>query len=243
MTRTKKFFEEFLKESWRAENAAAFRKLRAYVLDHSLLRMLGFAYQGHEKWRGKRRDWYSFFGRKLGITMSMRSWGGFMAALMNDELGERKYDYIDFAWASPKTKGKNKVKEMKCVICGSKDIFETTEVLAGGIRAKAWKCRKCGETLLEPKAAQKALLLNKLRRGRGECSNCGQPLGDHCEGCCIDVTAGVYKGKFCGKKGNGESSSRSQTWEELKKPLRSARKKIREDEVVDKIHEMPKAKK
>ena len=54
---------------------------------------------------------------------------------------------------------------MKCISCGKKRFVETRVSLAGGIQAKAWKCKNCGEMLLEPKATQKALLLNKLRRG------------------------------------------------------------------------------
>ncbi len=54
---------------------------------------------------------------------------------------------------------------MKCVNCGASRFTEERVSLAGGVSAKAWKCSKCGELVLEPKAAQKALLLNKLQRG------------------------------------------------------------------------------
>ncbi len=54
---------------------------------------------------------------------------------------------------------------MKCFNCGSKNYAETSVLLEGGIRARAWKCGKCGETILDPEAAQKALLLNKLKKG------------------------------------------------------------------------------
>lgn len=55
---------------------------------------------------------------------------------------------------------------MKCMVCGFSGKFvETTVSLAPGVRATAWKCGKCGEVVLEPEAAQKALLLNKLRHG------------------------------------------------------------------------------
>ena len=54
---------------------------------------------------------------------------------------------------------------MKCVKCGAKSFVETSVSLAEGIEAIAWKCKKCGEVILEPEAAQKALLLNKLKHG------------------------------------------------------------------------------
>ena len=75
------------------------------------------------------------------------------------------------------------------------------ETLFGGIKAAAWKCPKCGEGILEPKAAQKALLLNK-KMWRKKCADCGEPLSDHCDGCCEDTKFGLKIKKFCGKKGN-----------------------------------------
>ncbi|MEK6923732.1 MAG: AbrB/MazE/SpoVT family DNA-binding domain-containing protein [Candidatus Micrarchaeota archaeon] len=54
---------------------------------------------------------------------------------------------------------------MKCYACGGKNFAEERVSLSGGISAQAWKCRKCGEVVIEPQAAQKALLLNKLKRG------------------------------------------------------------------------------
>lgn len=54
---------------------------------------------------------------------------------------------------------------MKCINCGASRFVEERVSLAGGVSAKAWKCLKCGELVLEPQAAQKALLFNKLRRG------------------------------------------------------------------------------
>lgn len=54
---------------------------------------------------------------------------------------------------------------MKCPTCGKSRFTETTVRLAGGIRAQAFKCNACGELILEPKATQKALLLNKLSHG------------------------------------------------------------------------------
>lgn len=54
---------------------------------------------------------------------------------------------------------------MNCVKCGGKKFVETSVHLAQGIKAKAWKCTRCGEMLIEPSAAQRALLLNKLKHG------------------------------------------------------------------------------
>ncbi len=53
----------------------------------------------------------------------------------------------------------------KCFNCGSRNIIETKISLAGGIKARAWKCVKCGEAILDSGDAQKALLYNKLKRG------------------------------------------------------------------------------
>ena len=54
---------------------------------------------------------------------------------------------------------------MKCVKCAGKNFIETNINLAEGVKAIAWKCKSCGEMLLETQAAKKALLLNKLRHG------------------------------------------------------------------------------
>ncbi|GEM_PF-6891672 len=54
---------------------------------------------------------------------------------------------------------------MKCVMCRGKKFKETRVSLAPGISATAWSCQTCGELVLEPKAAQTALMLNKLRHG------------------------------------------------------------------------------
>lgn len=42
----------------------------------------------------------------------------------------------------------------------------------------------------------------KEEQRKGMCENCPQPLGNHCEGCCVDFQYGIKDGKFCGKKGN-----------------------------------------
>ncbi len=54
---------------------------------------------------------------------------------------------------------------MKCIRCDRKKFFETTVRLFGGISAKAWECKNCGEAVLDPEATEKALLLNRLSKG------------------------------------------------------------------------------
>jgi hypothetical protein len=49
----------------------------------------GYEYQEkfYEKWH-----------KQFGLVFSLRAWGDFMAAMMNSKEGERKYDYVSFAW-------------------------------------------------------------------------------------------------------------------------------------------------
>mgnify|MGYP001604512722 CR=1 FL=1 len=54
---------------------------------------------------------------------------------------------------------------MKCFSCGATKFSETAVSLDFGVKARAWKCAKCGELVLEPQAAEKALLFNKLKKG------------------------------------------------------------------------------
>ncbi|MCS4542379.1 MAG: AbrB/MazE/SpoVT family DNA-binding domain-containing protein [Euryarchaeota archaeon] len=56
-----------------------------------------------------------------------------------------------------------KKEKMKCVKCGGW-AGETTLVI-DGFRMRAWKCKKCGEEYLHPEDAEKALILNKYKRG------------------------------------------------------------------------------
>ncbi len=54
---------------------------------------------------------------------------------------------------------------MKCFSCGGTKFSETAVSLGFGVKSRAWKCAKCGELVLEPQAAERALLLNKLKNG------------------------------------------------------------------------------
>lgn len=50
-----------------------------------------------------------------------------------------------------------------CIRCGL--LMRAGSITLQGIRVKSWRCPKDGEELIEPQGAERALVLNKLRRG------------------------------------------------------------------------------
>lgn len=65
-------------------------------------------------------------------------------------------------------KGNAKMKNIsaakfKCDAC--KCVMRQTKLKLEGFQIRAWKCGKCGETLLNPEDAQKMLVFNKLKKG------------------------------------------------------------------------------
>jgi len=55
-------------------------------------------------------------------------------------------------------------EKMKCVSCGG--WAEETTVTVDGFEMRAWRCEKCGEEYLHPEDAEKALVLNKYKKGK-----------------------------------------------------------------------------
>ncbi len=56
-----------------------------------------------------------------------------------------------------------KKEKMKCVKCGG--WAEETTLTVDGFRMRAWKCGACGEEYLHPEDAERALVLNKYKKG------------------------------------------------------------------------------
>ena len=51
----------------------------------------------------------------------------------------------------------------KCIHCQIN--MDTIEIMLGEVQARAWRCPKCGEEIIHPEDAQRALLEAKLRKG------------------------------------------------------------------------------
>lgn len=56
-----------------------------------------------------------------------------------------------------------KKEKMKCVKCD--EWAEETEIVVDGFKMRAWKCSECGEEYLHSEDAEKALILNKYKKG------------------------------------------------------------------------------
>lgn len=56
-----------------------------------------------------------------------------------------------------------KKEKMKCVNCD--EWAEETSIVIDGFKMRAWKCDKCGEEYLDSEDAEKALIINKFKRG------------------------------------------------------------------------------
>jgi hypothetical protein len=55
-------------------------------------------------------------------------------------------------------------EKMKCVKCD--DWAEETTVVVDGFKMRAWRCSECREEYLHPEDAEKALILNKYKKGK-----------------------------------------------------------------------------
>lgn len=51
----------------------------------------------------------------------------------------------------------------KCDVCNK--IMKKDKAMLAGIQVRSWKCLSCNNTVLHPEDAQRALFLNKLKRG------------------------------------------------------------------------------
>ena len=62
-----------------------------------------------------------------------------------------------------KKRGKEKErKRLKCYKCGNLMKASTTKLCDFTVRS--WRCHKCGEEVLHPEDAQKALFINKMKK-------------------------------------------------------------------------------
>ena len=62
-------------------------------------------------------------------------------------------------------KRKSKVKKLgklSCFKCGSP--MNDSTIKLGDVNVRSWRCSKCGEEVLHPEDAQKALFINKLKK-------------------------------------------------------------------------------
>jgi hypothetical protein len=86
----KMFWDEYLEYKQFPEKIRKrLERLKAFIERKNLFGLKGYEYQEkfYEKWH-----------KQFGLVFSLRAWGDFMAAIMNSKEGERKYDYVSFAW-------------------------------------------------------------------------------------------------------------------------------------------------
>jgi Antidote-toxin recognition MazE, bacterial antitoxin len=55
-------------------------------------------------------------------------------------------------------------EKMKCIKCDG--FAKETTLVVDGFKMRAWKCDKCEEEYLHPEDAQRALILNKYKKGK-----------------------------------------------------------------------------
>jgi len=83
-------WEEFIREQ-PEDFHERFEALRKWIIEQRLLGMGGFEYQSR---------WKEYIEQEFKLTFTLRGWGEFMAAVVNDALGKDVYDYICFAFTS-----------------------------------------------------------------------------------------------------------------------------------------------
>jgi ribosomal protein L37AE/L43A len=60
---------------------------------------------------------------------------------------------------------KKDLEEGKPICIKCKKAMKAVQIKLGKVNARAWRCSKCGEEILHPLDAEKALLMAKLKKG------------------------------------------------------------------------------